>query len=605
MNRVVLVAVGALLLSLASRADAARESSRAKPQAAAGPKESSDVENTVLALIGQLGDEQYAVRRRAEEDLIRLGPDAFDQLKLAEDSADLEIAERARYIVQRMRVDWVRPDDSAEVRRVLARYGDLAEADRGKRIARLAELKDGEGLPALCRVARLEPSPRVARRAALAILKYQRPADGKLAVAEACLHELGASDRAPAIWIQLWLREQADRAATLADWNAALEAEASLLNEESPDTSFDVVYALMKRRLDMCHELKLLDETTAALMRMVDLWGAENNAEQMSANLAWAMRWVIDHQRWDVLKQIEEQRHDQLYGNRKLLYYLAAAKLRAGEAAVAAKLSERAFEMPMDEAVEGVEVGGSLAELGCIDWAEREYRRALDDLPVVSLESLQARRDWATWLHDREQHKEAADVLGEFFDALAEDAPARRQLIKKMDGRQYLNPISARREYYLACHYESRKEYDRQRASLETAWGKYGDDPDILIAMYRSPDADEEFRETTRTRIEEMSQRHLMLIEQYPDEPTFLNQWAWLVSNTEGDYAKAVEHSLRSLDLSPEEPSYLDTLGRCYYAAGDLENAVKTQRKAVELAPQFGVMRRQLAQFERELAAKK
>lgn len=603
MNRVLLVAA-ALLTLLASRVDAARESSTAKTRSAAPATADSDVQRTVLALIRQLGDEQYAVRRRAEEDLIRLGPDAFDQLKLAEDSADLEVAERARYIVQRMRVDWARPEDSAEVRRIFNRYGDLAEAERNKRITRLAELKDGEGLPGLCRVARLEPSPQVARRAALAILKRKPPSGGKPTLAEACLHELGTSDRAPAIWIQLWLREQADRAATLADWNEALEAEASLLKEESPETSFDVVYALMKRRLEMCHELKLLDETTAALMRMTELFGADNNAKQMSANLTWAMRWIIDHKRWDVLKQVEEQRHDLIHGDRKLLYYLAAAKLRAGEADDAAKLSDRAFDLPGGEAAERVDVGGALAELGCIDWAEREYRRALDDLPVVSLESLDARRDWAIWLHDREQHKEAADVLGEFFDALGDDAPARRKLLKQMDGRQYLNPVSARREYYLACHYESRKDYDRQRELLEKAWARFSDDPDILIAMYRSPGADDAFRESTRARIEEMSQRHLSLIDQYPDEPTFLNQWAWLVSNTEGDYAKAVEHSLHSLELAPEEPSYLDTLARCYYAAGDLENAVKTQRRAVELAPHFEVMQRQLAQFEKEFAAK-
>jgi Flp pilus assembly protein TadD len=122
--------------------------------------------------------------------------------------------------------------------------------------------------------------------------------------------------------------------------------------------------------------------------------------------------------------------------------------------------------------------------------------------------------------------------------------------------------------------------------------------------MYRSPGADDAFREQTRSRIEEMSQRHLSLIDQYPDEPTFLNQWAWLVSNTEGDFAKAVEHSRHSLELAPEEPSYLDTLARCYYSAGDLENAVKTQRRAVELAPHFEVMQRQLSQFEREFAAK-
>jgi tetratricopeptide (TPR) repeat protein len=64
----------------------------------------------------------------------------------------------------------------------------------------------------------------------------------------------------------------------------------------------------------------------------------------------------------------------------------------------------------------------------------------------------------------------------------------------------------------------------------------------------------------------------------------------------------AVVYSRRSLELAPDEPSYLDTLGRCYYAVGDYEHAVENQRRAVELAPQYGVMRRQLAMFEQALA---
>jgi outer membrane protein assembly factor BamD (BamD/ComL family) len=43
-------------------------------------------------------------------------------------------------------------------------------------------------------------------------------------------------------------------------------------------------------------------------------------------------------------------------------------------------------------------------------------------------------------------------------------------------------------------------------------------------------------------------------------------------------------------------------LGRCYFAAGDLENAIKYQRQAVEKHPQVQVMRRQLAMFEKALA---
>jgi tetratricopeptide (TPR) repeat protein len=603
MRRSFFLSAALLTVVFTSRAEAARDASpKSKPSATAAS--ANDLQRQVAELIEQLGDEQYAVRRRAEEDLARLGPDAFDQLKLAEDHMDLEVAERARYIVQKMRVEWVRPDDSPEVRRTLARYGDLSESDRLKRINRLAELEGGEGLPALSRVARLEPSPRIARRAALAVLKEQSPGgDGK--ILEACRQELGESDRAPAVWIGLWIGEGEDHKATLADWNQAIDVEAALLRENSQETDFEIVSELMKRQLDACHELGLVNETTASLMRIVDIWGVANNAEQRSAMLAWALRWIIDQQRWDVLEQVEEQRGDELQADRKLLYYLAAAKSRALKADEAAKLSTQAFEMPADDPSERVQTAGSLCELGQIEWAEREYRKALEDLPVISGESLLARRDWATWLHDREQYKKAADVIGEFFEALEEDGPAQRRLMRQIEGRQYLNALNARRHFYLACHYESEKEYDRQREALKKADALYGDDPDILIAMHRSPGADDEFRKETVARIQAMSQRHLMLIEQDPDEPSFHNQWAWLISNTEGDFQKAVEHSKKSLELSPEEPSYLDTLGRCYFSAGEIEEAVKTQRRAVELAPHYQVMRRQLAEFERALAAKR
>jgi len=589
-------------LQVGSRVHAARESA---PRETPDPRpaiKAADHEPSVIELIQQLGDDQYAVRRRAEEELIRLGPEAFDPLRAAEDDSDLEVAERARYIVARMRVDWVRPDDPAEVRRIMARYGDLSEGEREKRISRLNELKNGEGLPAICRIIRMERSPEMARRAALAVLNRESAEAEPASIADACRHELGLSERPPVAWIKLWLREQTDRRATLADWNAALEAEAALLKEESPETNLEIVHALMERRLEMCHELGLVDETTAALLRMVALRG-EETAEQSDSSLGWAMRWIIQRQRWDVLDQVHQQRREQVHGNRRLLYYLAGAFSRAGRDEQASKLADQAFEMKADSPEERAIDASSLAEIGFVDWAEREFERALEELPVISAASLAARREWAVWLHDREKYKRAAEVIQEFFDAGKQDPPAMRKVVQDLEGRVDLGGIRARGEYYRACYYESRQEYDRQRESLEKAWKYSQDDPDVLIAMYRWKSADDAFRDQTRQLIQQMSQKHMALIEEYPEVPFLYNQRAWLVSNTEGDYAQAVEHSLRSLELEPDEPSYLDTLGRCYFAAGDLENAVKAQRKAVELAPHYQIMQRQLKQFEEALAA--
>jgi tetratricopeptide (TPR) repeat protein len=168
-------------------------------------------------------------------------------------------------------------------------------------------------------------------------------------------------------------------------------------------------------------------------------------------------------------------------------------------------------------------------------------------------------------------------------------------------GREVLRNVEARRDFYLACVDEAAGDFSSQRKHLESAINKYDKDPDILIAMYRSPGADEDHQQATKTRIRTTAKYMQALVDEYDDIPMFYNQWAWLVSNTEGDQQLAVEYSKKSLELAPDEPSYLDTLGRCYYAVGDYENAVKAQRRAVELAPQYNVMRRQLELFEKAL----
>ncbi len=80
-----------------------------------------------------------------------------------------------------------------------------------------------------------------------------------------------------------------------------------------------------------------------------------------------------------------------------------------------------------------------------------------------------------------------------------------------------------------------------------------------------------------------------------------LNQYAWLVSNTEGDLKKALDYSLKSLELDPDAAK-MDTCARCYFAIKDYENAVRMQRRALRQTPHSPPMLRQLTEFESKLA---
>ncbi|BBO36003.1 hypothetical protein [Lacipirellula parvula] len=569
--------------------------------AARAPQQSVD------ELIKQLGSDQYSQRRRAEEELMRLGPGIHDQLKLAEQNDDLEIAERAKYILQSMRVEWIQPQDSQEVRRALSRFGDLSADEKQSRIRTLAELPKGQGLPALCRIARLDHAPKISRNAAVALLDAELTPEETAAIADACRQELQTIDRPATEWIGLWLQEQKDRQATLAAWGKAIDVEQKLLEEKSPDTDYYTVYALLQRRLKICDELKLTDETTNALLAVVDLMAGADDRRQFNSSVVQALEWIVDHQRWDVLNQVYDKYRGKIHGDRSLLYYYAAALAKTGKVEQidqANKLADRAFEMKPDSEFERLVIAERIAAIGAVDWAIRDYRAAIEALPATDFESLYARRELAMWLHDRQEYKAASDVLADFFVAIQakENRAARRTLLQQVDGQAYLNALEGRQLLYLANHHHTRGEYDSERETLEKAYEKYDGDPDVLIAMARIPGVDDAFKQQTRDRIAKMSDLYLNEIERMPEDPSKYNQWAWLVSNTQqtaADYQKAVQHSLRSLELSPDEPSYLDTLGRCYFSAGDVDNAIKSQQKAVERAPQYQIMQRQLAEFEK------
>jgi len=147
---------------------------------------------------------------------------------------------------------------------------------------------------------------------------------------------------------------------------------------------------------------------------------------------------------------------------------------------------------------------------------------------------------------------------------------------------------------------------------------------DVLIAMFRWPQADEAWKTMTRQRIDSAAQGFRAIItdrkaaidqadnetgreDNLVDYAIACNQYAWLVSNTVGDYEDALRLSQDAVRLSGQlvelksfHAGFLDTLGRCYYACDDLPNAILHQSQAVALAPDSGQIRRQLEFFRQE-----
>ena len=215
-------------------------------------------------------------------------------------------------------------------------------------------------------------------------------------------------------------------------------------------------------------------------------------------------------------------------------------------------------------------------------------------------------------MHDHERHKEAADTLDPVVKAVQGESNT-GQLYARL--REYYkelptpDAIAARFHFYRAEQFQAEKDLNRARGELDLAINFDPTDADVLISMYRIPEADQKWRDSVRRRIGQLTDQFQQEIDQDPSDSSPYNQWAWLVSNTEGDFQKAIRYSHRSLELNANgesgEASFLDTLARCYYAAGDYENAVKYERQALERMNYMQVMQRQMKLFEDALAKKK
>lgn len=583
-------------------ADRQQQPDRSKRDEAAHDNSSKQ---RVEQLIRQLGNPRYTARRTAANELRQIGADAFDLLHAATDDADPEIAASADYLLQEITIHWTRIDDPADARRLLAHYGDHTDDQRLRHIQALAALKEGEGTGGLCRIARFERMPLLSREAAVAVIQPREGEEPRRSIdADVIDHELGESTRPPARWLRQYRVQLRDPAESLAGWEKLIAQEQELLEQGSSDTAAAIVLGLLWNVVDVHRQLG----DQAALVRTVDQMVAldPGDAEQTTVGL---LQWLVDRQAWDALDAFLDKYQGRLERAKRPLYIAALGRARQGKTELAEQLAEKAAGLDAQESLESVEIARELAVREQYEWSVREYRAVIDGRPINSHEAILARVLLAIMLHDHEEYQQAVDTLeplvktiqkdpnvGKLYDQIQRfyerrdgDFPTREQMI-------------TRYHFYSACRYEQQQDWEQQREHLEQAIRHDRTDADVLIAMYRFHGADDAWREATRKRIVELSRLFQEEIDENPNEPNAYNQWAWLVSNTEGDFRKAIRYSHRSLELMPGTPSFLDTLGRCYYAAGDHANAVKYQREAVRLLPHLQVIHRQLALFEQALA---
>ena len=617
LNLFALITRAALLASAACIAVQGNADDKPDPPAATAA--SPAPQQRIDKLIEQLGNDDYHIRRRAQQQLAKIGFEAFDALSRAENHEDPEVAARARYLLRLLQVDFVADSDSKQVRDILTNYRAKSHGEKLKAMHDLAALRQAQGLAPLCRLVRFQRSQLLCKHAAIAILRWQTDNPNMAGSLGPLLQkQLGTSRRPGTQWLFGSLQFSTQPAEALARWTEFVRQENDLLRRGDPRTDKRVVESLIHYDIQWAFALDLNKQEKAdAFERLLAL------RRKDAVILLPLVPWLIEQEAWKIIGKKPAELAELFAADpRQTLYALAQALAGQSKAEPAEQAAGWALNLGFGNndkpAVVHFETAYRLQKQGLFNWAQREYQRSIDSGDDEELICL-AYSYLAEMHHDQSQDSRAAAVINQLIERLQaqeekekaaggkNENPAEkaRELERQITGFPEVTVagLKARRGYFLSEYHKAKGETDQQRKLLEAALAADPTEIDVLIACYRLKDSAPEFRDNVKKHIRAAADNMRMQAEKQPGVTSWYNQYAWLVANTEGDFDEALRFSLKSLEQQRQNGGYLDTLAHCYYAKGDLQNAVKTQTRAAQLEPHSGLIAKQLKFFKEALAA--
>lgn len=613
---------------------------------AAQRDESPTSDAEIARLIEGLAADSYAMRVRCRDRLTIIGLAAFEQLREARNHSDSEVAIVARRLTSGLQVQWSTPTDATEVIDLLSEYGSHGVPQRRKRIEAIAQLPPEDAFSPLLRLARFEPEPVLARAAALALIGLDGRDELPLSpitstpntdVASSVPNEPAATQiessslppgRISSEWLQQYARDLRLGRLDVPAWEQLISQnrqqlavdDSDIINESNISAMelLDLIQMTAERAL--AHDNP--DVAVQLMVANVDLIPTKTQ------RLIETATWAIDHSLDRVVIAIYESQHKLIDKSPVLLYCVAEAFVHLDRDADAAKIAEAALAInPLSptndsklhpQTIENnarahVEIAAELVERGWFRWAEQEYELVIDLLPIDTAVSSHARSRLATMFADMQRHTDVVKTLTPLAERINQDSEFRDRLIAR---RVAYNDVQSNLDFHRALLMIENGESEAAKPILRKAYETNKENIDILIAMYRL-DGDEQWTESVAKTLAEQIRSAQSVIDDARNNmqrvgpfrtsdlelAQLLNAYAWLVSNTTGDTDKALRFSKESLRIAPDRSALMDTCARCYFAAGDLEAAVKMQTRACELTPHSPPLQRQLNHFRDALQA--
>jgi hypothetical protein len=574
------------------------------------------------ALVESLGAEDYAEREAAATKLNALGAAAVDPLlAAAEVSADLEIALRARWLVDTIPLDTER--DPPEVAKLLDKFKRKGLAERVQVMHRLLRVDDDGGIEALARIVRLDRAPLGSRVAAALLAREWQPNDPTWNGMRARISAgLGGSTRPAAAFLRSLVTFSAGDAAAardqgLADAGEALAQLAGTVPEEpgaaGPAGDSGTVGGIGETTLrifERCRVQMLLaagkrDDALAESRRLLQAsFDPHKDAATAGEEVAATLIWLVERGLPEAVDLLVADRPELIRDDPLVGYAAAVAEKARHRDAQADALATAAFAKPAGtnaEFVDRLQTAILLTKWGAADWAAREYTLLVDDARTPLAQFALAATMFSEFLHDQEREDEAAACLRRLLEGRKGKGGGKGdgggEPMLQQIGRDPRS-IRSRMHYFESCAAALRGDADARRKAIEASLRAYAKDVDALIGLYALPDNTPAQKADAVARIRRALEQIDNEIQAVPDDTNGYNEYAWLVANTEGDLQKAIRYSKLSLVKSFDSSSYLDTLAHCQAATGNKAAAVRTQTLALRQEPHNRTIRKNLARFQ-------
>ena len=597
---------------------------------AAGQTSAAEID----ALVERLGAADYDEREAAAAQLNALGAAAVDPLlAAAEVSDDLEIALRARWLVDTIPLDTER--DPPEVSKLLDTFKRKNFAERVQVMHRLLRVDDDGGIEALARIVRLDRSPLGSRVAAALLAREWQPKDpawggmrGRIAAG------LGASTRPAAAFLRSVVAfSSADSGPTreqpLAEAGAVLTQLAGPLADgasgeaagvggpgragdaSTSSTIGETTLRIFQRcRIQMLLAADKRDDAMLESRRLLQAcFDSVNNKDATTAaeEAAGMLVWLVERGLPEAVDLLAADRPELIRADALVGYAAAVAEKSRHHDAQADTLAAAAFAQTAGtnaEFVDRLQTAILLSKWGATDWANREYAALVDNPQTPAAQYALAAIMYAEFLHDQEREDEAAACLRRLLEGRKGKGDGKNDgkgdvgdPILQQVGRDPRS-IRSRMHYFESCAAALRGDAAARRKAIDDSLRAYAKDVDALIGLYTLPDNTPVQKAEAVARIRRALEQIENEIQAVPDDTNGYNEYAWLVANTEGDLQKATRYSKLSLVKSFDSSSYLDTLAHCQAAAGNKAAAVRTQSLALRQEPHNRTIRKNLARFQ-------